>query len=69
MKTTEDFKNGPDFADLLQTLGSFLAWATEDGAMYGGVQGEEAFEAFTQLMGWDDATKNRFYEIFVGSDL
>jgi hypothetical protein len=69
MKTTKDYMDGPEFSELLQTMGSFLCWATEDGAEYGGVRAEEAFQTFATMMGWDQFTTAKFYEIFTGDEL
>lgn len=52
-------------SDILVTLGSFLTWATEEGAFHGGYSGEQALTALQQLLGWDDEKMTQFVKIFV----
>jgi hypothetical protein len=65
MKTTKDMVNEPSLSDILVPLGSFLTWATEEGAFYGGYSGEDALTALQQLLGWDDVKMAHFVSIFV----
>lgn len=65
MKTTEDALKAPDINDSFITLGAFLAWAAEDGEMYGGYTGEQALEALQHILGWDNDKMTKFVEIFV----
>lgn len=63
MKTTHDAINGPDMTEILMTLGSFLSWAEQSNAMYGGHSASEAIVALQHLLGWDDARMKTFIEI------
>jgi hypothetical protein len=64
MRTTQDAIATPDIVEPLLTLGSFLVWANESGARYGGVEADEALDALRDLMGWDTQTYNRFVTAF-----
>lgn len=70
MKTGSDYQQPENnLTDILMDLGSFLVWAMDDGAMYGGVNAEDATTAFQRLLGWDDERMTKFAEIIRGEGI